>query len=454
MGRRDEAADPVESDEVDEYGEQEDRKQVLEEYRIWKKNAPFLYDLVVTHAVEWPSLTVQWLQRVSRPEGKEYSEHELLLGTHTNDDGQKQQNHVIISKVRLPNADTNLDARHYDDEKGELGGWGGSGSKVETKVRLNHDGDVHRARYMPQDDYIVATTTVAGNVDVFFVRDHESAPSQDGPAVPNVRLTGQSEGGGYGLDWNLLQRGRIASSSDEGQVCVWDLPPAGGAAAGSEGFAPLLRFQAHRDGSAGDVQWSKRHADIFASVGDDRRLCIFDARQIKAAPPGSGELAKPKSEVEAHGKEVQALCWSYHHEFLLATGGNDHVVKLWDLRDISTPVHCFAGHTGDIFKVEWAPFSAAVLASCGDDRRVHVWDLGRIGQEQTAEDAEDGPPELLFVHGGHTARVSDISWNPNDAWVMASVSDDNVVQIWQMAENIYHEEADADKDKVLDREIE
>jgi hypothetical protein len=23
-----------------------------------------------------------------------------------------------------------------------------------------------------------------------------------------------------------------------------------------------------------------------------------------------------------------------------------------------------------------------------------------------AEDAEDGPPELLFVHGGHTARTT------------------------------------------------
>jgi hypothetical protein len=29
-----------------------------------------------------------------------------------------------------------------------------------------------------------------------------------------------------------------------------------------------------------------------------------------------------------------------------------------------------------------------------------------IGEEQTAEDAEDGPPELLFIHGGHTAKIS------------------------------------------------
>jgi len=36
-----------------------------------------------------------------------------------------------------------------------------------------------------------------------------------------------------------------------------------------------------------------------------------------------------------------------------------------------------------------------ILASSGSDRRVNVWDTGRIGAEQSAEDAEDGPPELL-----------------------------------------------------------
>ena len=31
-------------------------------------------------------------------------------------------------------------------------------------------------------------------------------------------------------------------------------------------------------------------------------------------------------------------------------------------------------------------------------RRVCVWDCSKIGAEQGAEDAEDGPPELLFIH--------------------------------------------------------
>lgn len=38
---------------------EEEDKIINEEYKIWKKNTPFLYDLVMTHALEWPSLTVQ-----------------------------------------------------------------------------------------------------------------------------------------------------------------------------------------------------------------------------------------------------------------------------------------------------------------------------------------------------------------------------------------------------------
>ena len=87
--------------------------------------------------------------------------------------------------------------------------------------------------------------------------------------------------------------------------------------------------------------------------------------------------------------------------------------------------------------VQWSPHSETVLASWGFDRRVHVWDLARINMEMNAEDAKDGKPELLFIHGGHTANVSDVCWNPNDEWVVASVAEDNVLQIWQMSENIY-----------------
>ena len=45
-----------------------------------------------------------------------------------------------------------------------------------------------------------------------------------------------------------------------------------------------------------------------------------------------------------------------------------------------------------------------------------------------------------FIHGGHTAKISDFSWNPNEPSVICSVSEDNIMQVWQMPENIYNDE--------------
>lgn len=57
------------------YDDAIEERVINEEYKIWKKNTPFLYDLVMTHALEWPSLTAQWLPDVTKPEGKDYSVH-------------------------------------------------------------------------------------------------------------------------------------------------------------------------------------------------------------------------------------------------------------------------------------------------------------------------------------------------------------------------------------------
>jgi hypothetical protein len=51
-------ADPRLADS--EFGPED--RVIAEEYKVWKKNTPFLYDCVITHALDWPSLTVDWLE--------------------------------------------------------------------------------------------------------------------------------------------------------------------------------------------------------------------------------------------------------------------------------------------------------------------------------------------------------------------------------------------------------
>ena len=47
--------------EEEQEDERTEEKIINEEYKTWKKNAPFLYDVMLSTALEWPTLTTQWL---------------------------------------------------------------------------------------------------------------------------------------------------------------------------------------------------------------------------------------------------------------------------------------------------------------------------------------------------------------------------------------------------------
>ena len=76
-------------------------KFLNEEYKIWKKNTPFLYDIVMTHSLEWPTLTVEWMKLKDNNKSKDptISTQKLVLGTHTSKDAQ---NYLMIADVLLP----------------------------------------------------------------------------------------------------------------------------------------------------------------------------------------------------------------------------------------------------------------------------------------------------------------------------------------------------------------
>lgn len=319
--------------------------------------------------------------------------------------------------MQLPNADVEFDARKYDEERGEWGGYGAGQCRINIVQRIPHEGEVNRARYMPDNPCVIATKTVSGEVHIYDYTRHPSQPAPGALPTPDLRLQGQTKEG-YGLAWNVKRRGLLASCSEDGTACVWDVN------AGNKENRTLdpLRVLRGHNGIVGDVAWNWHNEHILASVGDDRQLCLWDLRREDS----------PSEVIEAHKEEINCVAFNLANDYMLATGCSDGTVALWDTRSLKTPLHVLESHNGDVLQIQWSPHIESVLASASADRRINVWDLSRIGMEQDPEDAEDGPPELLFVHGGHTSKVSDISWNLNEPWVLASVAEDNILQLWQM----------------------
>ena len=123
----------------------------------------------------------------------------------------------MIASVKLPNDDAQVDATRYDSDRSgmvcvyhtharthtrtlslslslslshthththtEYGGFGSVTGKIEIDIKINHDGEVNRARYMPQSPFIIGTKTPSADVLVF---DYSKHPSRPGMCRCNV----------------------------------------------------------------------------------------------------------------------------------------------------------------------------------------------------------------------------------------------------------------------------
>jgi histone-binding protein RBBP4 len=118
----------------------------------------------------------------------------------------------MIVKVRLPVSETSSDVKedNFFNNKSEF--------KLEIEIKINHTGEVNKARSMPQKDKynMIACKTVSGEIHIFDYFKHPSRPT-DTIAKPELRLQGHTKEG-FGLSWNPNKQGFLLSGSDDYKV--------------------------------------------------------------------------------------------------------------------------------------------------------------------------------------------------------------------------------------------
>ena len=92
----------------------------------------------------------------------------------------------------------------------------------------------------------------------------------------------------------------------------------------------------------------------------------------------------------------------------------------------SSPVSDFRYHTKPITSIEWSPFDESTIAVASEDNTITIWDLSlesdtdeaaaeegdaAASTEAKGDEAEDVPPQLMFVHMGQT-EIKELHWHP------------------------------------------
>ena len=158
---------------------------------------------------------------------------------------------------------------------------------------------------------------------------------------------------------------------------------------GNKALKPY-RTYTHHSSIVNDVQHHPLHSSLIGTVSDDITLQILDVRDAdttRAAASSEGQ----------HRDAINTIAFNPASETVVATGSADKTIGLWDLRNLKTRLHALEFHNDSVTSVSWHPFEESVLASASYDRKIMFWDLSRAGEEQSPEDAQDGPPELYVL---------------------------------------------------------
>ena len=86
--------------------------------------------------------------------------------------------------------------------------------------KIHVDGEVNRARCMPQNPSVIAAKTSSCEVYVFDCENQ--LRNQRESCDPDLRLRGHDKEG-YGLSWSPFKQGHLLSGSNDCRICLWDI---------------------------------------------------------------------------------------------------------------------------------------------------------------------------------------------------------------------------------------
>uniref|UniRef100_A0A8C2G5P1 Protein transport protein Sec31A n=1 Tax=Cyprinus carpio TaxID=7962 RepID=A0A8C2G5P1_CYPCA len=159
---------------------------------------------------------------------------------------------------------------------------------------------------------------------------------------------------------------------------------------------------------------------VLIAGGENGDIILYDASKIIA---GDSEVIIAQS--EKHTGPVRALDVNSFQTNLVASGGNESEIYIWDLNSFSSPMTPGpkTQPLEDISCVAWNRQVQHILASASPSGKASVWDLRKN--------------DLIIKVSDHSNRMhcSGLAWNPEVATQLVLASEDDrmpVIQMWDL----------------------
>ncbi|KAF5369936.1 hypothetical protein D9758_001290 [Tetrapyrgos nigripes] len=150
------------------------------------------------------------------------------------------------------------------------------------------------------------------------------------------------------------------------------------------------------------------------------------------------DVEPPRKTLQPHSNAIFHVSWSQADD-LLATCSGDYYSKI---SKVSTGqvLHSLRGHSGTVKCAAWSPTNDNLLATGGRDGTVCIWDL-RAGENRNAEEPSTVGP-VMTIQGAHDASlgrtkhckppsVTNILYSGSD-FVTTSGSFDGILRTWDL----------------------
>ena len=172
------------------------------------------------------------------------------------------------------------------------------------------------------------------------------------------------------IDWNFVDPSILGSCSIDTTCTIWNI----------ETGQPKTQLIAH-DKQVFDISFSNA-LDIFASVGGDGSVRLFDLRNLEHSTilyENILSFANPSNtEITLKGSSLFRIAWNkLDNHFLVTFQEDSNKIILLDNRLPSIPVAELVGHVpgSSLVDICWAPNSSSHLASLASDGQILIWDL-------------------------------------------------------------------------------